>query len=303
MGKDFRNFGLIGGALALTVMSAAPAHAERVELEPTMPWNLNYGTGNCELRRTFAYEDKTAYFFMRQYEPGNSFDLFVISPDFNLRDISVRTRWEPDSKSIDDRTPLFVDSAEGGRGMVLPGTLKPASLLDEEREAYEQSEALPEPWSADERDAREAEITGFLLGGASIDDLFFHTGPLDGAMEAMRTCTDALIADWGLDPETQRHLVRQATPKDMEQWARTIGRSYPSNMASRSASAHVRVHLGISAEGAVTSCRPLNDFNRPVFDESTCKNLIEHGRYEPALDATGQPVESYDVMTVQFLAM
>jgi len=298
-------------AIALASLAAWPAYAERVELEPASPWNVNYAENSCELRRVYEHDGKQAFLYLRQYAPGVRFELIAGSSDFGFlhtpsrmsrrnsgsKQPEVRTMWVPDSEATEIKSPLFLELGDGGRALATFGSLR--ADKSEEEPANSSDEEIRE-WVGESRNAREKAITGFQLDGVFDKDLHFKTGSLHGAMEAMRACTDELVGHWGLDAEVQRNLSRHARPVEMKEWAREIQLRYPVNMVRNRRQAALWTFLSISAEGRVTNCRILNEYNDPAFEEATCKGLEENGSFEPALDENGNPVESFYIMTVVY---
>ena len=64
--------------------------------------------------------------------------------------------------------------------------------------------------------------------------------------------------------------------------------------------AQVRARLRIDASGVATDCHVLASINDPEFDETTCGRLLEHGRFAPALDSSGEAVASFLIMTIVY---
>ncbi len=298
-------------AIALASLAASPAYAERVELEPASPWNVNYADSSCELRRVYEHDGKQAFLYLRQHAPATGFELIAGSSDFEFlhhptriarrnsatQQAQVRVMWVPDSEATEIKSPLFLELGDGGRALATFGNLRPARPNDEQAESSE--DERPE-WNVESQIAREREITGFELNGVFDKDLYFKTGSLYGPMEAMRDCTVELVGHWGLDVDVQRKLSRRAKPLDMKVWARALQRRYPVNMVREGRQAALVTFLSISAEGQVTNCRVLNEYNEPEFEEVACQGLEDYGRFEPALDENGDPVESFYITTVQY---
>lgn len=300
-------------AIALALFPASPAYAERVELEPASPWNVNYAENSCELRRVYEHDGKQAFLYLRQYGPAHIYEIIAGSSDFSFlhtptrmprrnsgsKQRDVYAMWEPDGTLTQIKSPMFIELADGGRALVFVGNIETASVADVIE--LTGSQALEVPQGKEElRHSREKEITGFLLEGVFYDNLYFRTGSLQGPMEAMRACTDDLVGHWGLDVDVQRKLSRRAKPLDIKVWARELQRRYPVNMVRDGRQATLVTFLLISAEGRVTNCRVLNEYNKRAFEEVACRALEDYGRFEPALDEHGNPVESFYITTLAY---
>lgn len=65
-----------------------------------------------------------------------------------------------------------------------------------------------------------------------------------------------------------------------------------------------RTHLGftltVDAQGEVTGCELADAFRMPRINEKMCDILSEHHTFEPALDASGTPVEGSYSATMSY---
>lgn len=111
-------------------------------------------------------------------------------------------------------------------------------------------------------------------------------------MAAMRACQDDLVRSWGLDPEELRTLTRPAMPKDYEDLAREVQAVYPWRMRSIGWQATIRVRLIVGSDGRPTECNVRADGQREDFTETACDILMTKARFEPALDAAGEPTSA-----------
>lgn len=88
----------------------------------------------------------------------------------------------------------------------------------------------------------------------------------------------------------------EAQPVDADQWQRQIARNIPGYVSFEGLPA-MRFGLLVTSTGAVRSCMAL-----PVTEDqqargvarghALCESFVEHARFEPALDADGQPIDS-----------
>ena len=74
---------------------------------------------------------------------------------------------------------------------------------------------------------------------------------------------------------------------------REIIDNYSNRMLWLGRQAHVRVRLDVDATGMPIGCHIQNAFNNEHFEEEACETLLKKARFEPALDAAGEPIASY----------
>lgn len=65
--------------------------------------------------------------------------------------------------------------------------------------------------------------------------------------------------------------------------------------------AMLRVRLGVSAQGAPTECHMQLRMAEEDFEGTACEDLLEHARFEPALDAGGKPIASYWITAITYI--
>ncbi|SNS63351.1 hypothetical protein SAMN06295912_1111, partial [Sphingomonas laterariae] len=98
--------------------------------------------------------------------------------------------------------------------------------------------------------------------------------------EAFETATDAA---------TSKAAGPRAGP-DVPMWVTTD--DLPRGVLTRDESVISDVTLKISATGKVSECLVLKPGKYPELDVRTCQLILARGNYRPALDASGQAVES-----------
>lgn len=294
-------------ALAMLSVSA-PALAQdddRLQLAPATNWVLDYAQDSCALRRAFGEEGQQVLLELRQYAPGDRMQVIVTSDDIRRIDRGFRFRtsegvtanFVPDTEPYNIGRPLGIDNGEWGEGFIAMLGIFPAR--ERALAAQLASEQRISLQIADERRAeRENEITGFAVGGAFREDFILLTGNMQPPMNAMRECLDELLTHWGIDAEAHRNLLRPARPLEMEVWARELQERYPTSMLRRGEQAIVNVRLTVNETGRAADCSVQNSLNEPTFDELACELLLEHSRFEPALDGNGDPITSYWVTRV-----
>ncbi|KQM14801.1 hypothetical protein ASE49_11620 [Novosphingobium sp. Leaf2] len=89
-------------------------------------------------------------------------------------------------------------------------------------------------------------------GGRSIR---LETGSLGKPFAAMRQCTAALVASWGLDERVQAGRLRQLRPLGQTQWAPEIQKIYPLELAAKGMQARVNVRILVDTDGKPTTAK------------------------------------------------
>lgn len=82
--------------------------------------------------------------------------------------------------------------------------------------------------------------------------------------------------------------ARGATPDGQARWTRRIIENYPSRALRREIEGTVGVSVTVGADGRVSSCRVTRSAD-PTLDQAACDDLTRYGRFNPALDAAGNP--------------
>jgi hypothetical protein len=272
-------------ALAALSAQATAQTDDPLRLAPSSKWVMDYDADSCSLKRMFGAAGQQALLELRAFSPGDSFDVTVASNTIGMTDKAPRVRFEPDTVFAEPSAKF--GSLGDMEGVVFSGTLWPNLP-----QSAEDGEPRP-PSTAEERNAREAEISALVVADSFERELRLETGPMHAPMEAMRACLDDLLLHWGIDAEAHRSLSRAVAPKDIQSWARELQEAYPRRMVRDAKSAYVRVRLIVGPDGRPASCHLQMQVPHPDFSETACNGLMRHARFEPALDAQGRAIASY----------
>lgn len=278
-------------AVALIPSSAgAQARTEPLEMMPESDWVVDHAEDSCGLRRVFVAGDDRIGLALRQFGPGDEIEFTLVSNTLSPAHKAPRVRYEPDDEFFAPVAPFYLDN----------GTAYGVRYVDNLRPTALKPAGLPSDWPRAERELRERSITALSLSRIFERSLVLKTGPMDGPMETLRTCLDELVRRWGLDPAQQRTLSRLARPVDLPGWARRVQAGYPPQMLRAGRSAMVPIRLLVGTEGRPTACLPHKISANAVFEEHACGALMRYARFEPALDAGGQPIASAYTTTVTY---
>ena len=279
------------GSLALA--AALPATAsEVIRLEPSGPWNINYADDSCRLARAFGGKENPTLLSFERFDSTDSTQLLVSGDVLGTaKRETVTVQFGP------------IEQAAEYTAMVgkFPG-FGPALLI---------VDARFDGWRPDPDDAtdvydppdfpedREATIEWIAFERNHHDKVVLATGSLDAPMAAMRQCTDELLTHWGIDVEAHRNLTRSAEPRTSPvSWVDP--NDYPSSLANDGYEGIVQFRLIVEKDGTPSSCHIQSSSRPEGFERVTCDSLMRRARFEPALDANGNPIRSYWRSTVRY---
>lgn len=288
----------IGVALA-TALCGVPAIAraagDPLELAPSSAWVMDYAEDSCALRRAFEAGDHQALLQLRAYGPAPGLQVTISSGTLKAERERASARFQPDPefRSLDS---FRFDGAEAD-GIVYSDSLLVNKLKTGSASARRELENV----TVADRDAREREITALEVRDGFERPLRLQIGAMHQPMNAMRACLDELLSHWGLDAAVQRTLSRPAMPLDQSSWVRRISQRYPTEMLRQGRSGLSNVRLIVGIDGVPTACIPNKDAIDRSFDEFSCETLMRYAKFEPALDANGQPTPSFWTTTVSYL--
>jgi len=91
-------------------------------------------------------------------------------------------------------------------------------------------------------------------------------------------------------PPAAPSQARAASAKNQGRWAGRVQGTYPTRAQREEREGTVRVRLTIGANGRVAGCSVTRSSGHADLDTAACKALRRYGRYNPALNATGNPI-------------
>ena len=153
--------------------------------------------------------------------------------------------------------------------------------------------------------AFESSVTHLTVQFGLRQPLRLDTGSMAAPFVAMHRCVDDLMTSWGIDPEQQRTLSRpvriaelaegwekldtaplEDRPGYAERRARVVSAAFATNGEL------VPVRVMVDASGQPTACVVQVPYASEAYRQEVCEARIGD-RYQPALDAGGQPVASF----------
>lgn len=120
------------------------------------------------------------------------------------------------------------------------------------------------------------------------------------APPAIRIPPPAPVAAPAPPPPPPPSQARGATPRGQSGWARRIQENYPSRALREEIEGTVGVRVNINAEGRVSGCSVTNSSGSSILDEAACEGMQRYARFNPALDARGNPTTDTYSTSIQY---
>lgn len=117
-------------------------------------------------------------------------------------------------------------------------------------------------------------------------------------LAALKTCETDLMVHFGYDPAKIAAIAKQAEAANNEIWLSAD--DYPASALNAHNEGTTLIGWTIASSGRVTDCRILKSSGTAELDKAACTGILKRGRYRPALDAAGNPVESYSTRIVRW---
>ncbi len=283
----------VGLLLAAPLLSASSTWAaDEVQVEPSSSWSMEYTPDSCLLKRTFGSGEEQVLLQFDQFDPARPPTILVSGKQFGQ--FSTAT-----ARVIATFGPGL---QEGESAEAVVGTLGPERtplLMLGKRDLLNRSSLGSTPEFAAPTSEQVAAVTQLRLDAGSVR-LMLKRGSLGAPLKAMKTCLDALVRDWGFDPEQQASLTKRVTPTGQPGLWMT-SRDYPKRAIAKGERGTVRFRIMVGADGVPTQCFIPRTTMSPDFITLTCDLLMKRARFSSALDREGRPVASYYVNTVHWV--
>lgn len=287
--------------LGLCASIAFPAQAakESVVLTPSGEWSVDFGEARCRLARVYGTGENRHGLFFQQWEPSGAFSFTIAGPSFkrfqSRRATYVRFREGQKERA----TEPFVGNSEGfGKAIIYTSFSIDSSAEEAEDRAKTTDEVKPGTGlpQLDLQEASEVEFIELRQFGRIVR---LEVNTLREAFEVMNTCTQDLLKSWGLDVKKHLTASRRVSMSNFAAIARRVASEYPRDARNRGEQAILRVRVAVNAKGEATDCI-INDVTRTnLLDSPACRPLMK-GKYVPALDANGEPFDSYFTTAITY---
>ncbi|MEP1420738.1 MAG: energy transducer TonB [Erythrobacter sp.] len=286
----------------------AHANKEPVSLKPSSPWSLDYGETKCRLVRGFGEGDDKHYLILDQHFPSRGAGLTVAGPEFRR----FRGREETiigfsDNAEPRSREPLKGDLGDVRHALIFSSVyfgMKPARIVvagegapvqgDKDAGGDDFAAGIPGLNTDLGSDANYLSLT------QKKREVRFETGPLAPAFEALNSCTNDMVTDWGFDVEKQMTVAKRPAFKNVDSVAGRIQKGYPNAAVRQGVSAILRMRVTIDENGNVEECFLNGLTNTDRLKSTACSEMYDHAEFDPALDIFGRPIRSFYTTSITY---
>ena len=283
-------------AAALAPVGAQAQNAGDIMLEPVSAWNATYDDGRCRLSRMFGAADGQHALVFEQSAPGASFNMSVAGPATSAINggLTLELGFGPGGPATDqvivkERNPEF-------------GSVLFLKDIDLKARAAPEGDAGANVGFSAASDAIDVEAAGPLRSislAQGRQTLVFKTGPLAAPFGVLNDCTAHILSTWGIDADAHRTAKRKVTLLEEMNVARAIQRQYPLRTLREGRGGVVGLAILVDPSGKPTECKITDDSGDGDLNTVACDGLMQ-ARFDPALDASGQPIPSYWVTRVTY---
>ena len=84
--------------------------------------------------------------------------------------------------------------------------------------------------------------------------------------------------------------ARGVTPDGLARWSARIQENYPPRAVRDEIEGRVGVRVSVGPNGRVADCSVTSSSGSPVLDDAACSGMRSYARFNPALDAAGNPI-------------
>ncbi len=291
-------------ALIVASVLSAPALAakEPLRLSPVSQWQVNYSDDSCRMARQFGEGDTESFVMFERYRPGDPFQLIIFGKPFNKVRNGGEAKVAFGPTESEQSLGYYFGEMSGLPALVFTPSVRLAAETEAELAEYKKwikTDRLVDFTFEPIDTSREVAVEFISVDAPSGREVILETGSLGKPFAAFRQCIDELLLHWGVDVEAHRSLTREATPATSpSKWITNA--DYPSSMIRSSNQGIVHVRLDVAENGSATGCHIQSATDPEGFSDVVCRLLIRRARFEPALDARGNPISSYYVTSVRF---
>jgi hypothetical protein len=284
--------------LAAAVAPLAPATAQEAQVfRPSSVWALDYGDDYCRLMRDFSNGQDTVGLFLERTQPGPMMRLIVIGDSVRLfrgaQEIGYRMHPSGALRTV----PRLRYETGSGQQYI---NLGPTTLADMPTPAPGAPPAAPPPYTPQAEVAAGAQVTAVALERGLTRPVLIETEGLGEPIAALQACADDLVTSWGLDAEKHRTLSRPAMPSQPTAgWIASD--TIPFAEFSKLSGGNNEFRVMVDAAGKPTSCHVQWPTLGEAINRRVCDAVMEKAAFMPALDQSGQEIDSFWTTSVFFL--
>ncbi|MBX7458809.1 energy transducer TonB [Qipengyuania sp. 1NDH17] len=295
---------LVLAAAASTTLVAPGLHAREAQpgpvLKPSSPWHLDAANEKCRLAREFGDGTTKHVLLMELDEPSTTADFLVAGPAIR------ETKWrKPAGFRFGTLEPVYEERySKGSFGDYEPALMTVETSLSA---PDQRGKDIEYNWNVENASGLASIPTERFVGHEMLsvvqDDTTIVTLQLPNlvpALRALNQCAENLVEFWGLDLEQHRTMQRGPEWTNSKVVIRRFMSDYPSKALRRGEQGSVRFVVLVDEKGEIIECRQSDATELEALDSPACR-AMERAKFEPALDANGQPMRSYYATKIRYV--
>ena len=102
-------------------------------------------------------------------------------------------------------------------------------------------------------------------------------------------------------PPAPPSRARGVSPDGLNRWAARIQDDYPSSALRREEQGTVTMRITVGANGRVEACAVSGSSGSSALDDAACRGMQRYARYNPALNAAGDPISSTTTQSIRYV--
>lgn len=257
-------------------------------------WALDYGDDYCRLAGNFTNGGDRIALAIERIEPGTAMRVALVGNALKLfrRASEIGVALTP---ATTERKLRYVVSTVGDEQYVLFDRVTLA-----EPAAPPAPGTPPAPYDRAAEAALAKGVTGLRLGSGLNGPVEVHTGPLGAGIKALQSCADDMVKSWGLDVARHQTLSKPAAPAGPTAGWLPQG-TVPFGDFNKLAGGMNQLRVMIDPTGKATECKVHWASLDAAKNQQICATVLQRGTFTPALDASGQAMASYVMLSPFFL--
>lgn len=254
-------------------------------------WVANYEDASCQLLGKFGTGKSAIVAIFTRFEPSDIFHLSLQGENLKPLGNSAKVMLgfgpgQPERETL----PSLATLAD-----------KPLLIFGSQRfDGWTQPPGREEVKPPPVTPAQEATVSHLDVRLPGQFNYRLMLGSMGKPMATVRHCMDGLLEHWGYSPAAYAAQSRRATPSNYPgNWVSSD--DYPLRALKRRQDGIVQFRLDLDEAGKILNCHILSRTNPDEFADLSCRLLTRRARFEPALDAAGDPTRSFFIDTVRFV--
>lgn len=135
-----------------------------------------------------------------------------------------------------------------------------------------------------------------VVGGTPME---LRAGSLEEPLRRLAECEASLMAKWGWGSDYAQRVSTAPQMIEPQRWFYTAI-TYPAVPRLKHMSSILQARLKVDAKGKVVDCVVQSSPGSSEFGSKNCARMRKMGRFKPALDAQGRPVDGFYQLSVTF---